>query len=99
MVLESWKNFKQLRIKIWQLLDLFYFRNYICGTILKSSILLWLKGENMEKNRIDWEEYIEDGRFTEPSDGKIYRWRDMIEKSKELGRPLTDEEAEVFRVE
>lgn len=49
MVLESRKNFKQLRIKIWQLLDLFYFRNYICGTILKSSILLWLKGKNTEK--------------------------------------------------
>lgn len=49
MVLGFWKNFKQLRRKIWRLLDLFYCQNYICGTILKSSILLWLKGENMEK--------------------------------------------------
>ena len=41
---------------------------------------------------------MEDGRFTEPSDGKVYRWREMIEKSKVLGRPLTDEETEEFRV-
>lgn len=42
---------------------------------------------------------MEDGIITEPSDGKEHRWREMIEKSKILGRPLTDEEAEEFRVE
>ena len=36
------------------------------------------------------------GRLTEPSDGKRYEWRKMIESSRELGRPLTDEEAEEF---
>ncbi len=43
--------------------------------------------------------YAKDSRLTEPSDGKRYEWRKMIERSKELGRPLTEEEAEKFRVE
>lgn len=43
--------------------------------------------------------YVKDSRLTEPSDDKRYRWRDMIEKSKEVRRPLTDKEAEEFRVE
>lgn len=43
--------------------------------------------------------YAKDSRLTEPSDGKRYSWRDMIARVKELGRPLTDEEAEEFRVE
>lgn len=42
--------------------------------------------------------YAKDSRLTEPSDGKRYEWRKMIELSKELGRPLTEEEAEEFRV-
>lgn len=43
--------------------------------------------------------YATDSRLTEPSDGKRYEWRKMINRSKELGRPLTEEEAEEFRVE
>jgi len=43
--------------------------------------------------------YAKDSRLTEPSDGKRYEWRKMIEFSKELGRPLTDAEAEKFRIE
>lgn len=42
--------------------------------------------------------YAKDSRLTEPSDGKRYEWRKMIELSKELGRPLTEEEAEGFRI-
>ena len=42
--------------------------------------------------------YAKDSRLTEPSDGKRYEWRKMIELSKELVRPLTDEEAEEFRI-
>ena len=42
--------------------------------------------------------YAKDSGLTEPSDGKRYEWRKMIELSKELGRPLTDAEAETFRV-
>ena len=38
--------------------------------------------------------YAKDRRLTEPSDGKRYEWHKMIELSKELGRPLTDEEVE-----
>ncbi len=43
-------------------------------------------------------DYTNDSRLTEPSDGKRYEWRKMIELSKKLGRPLTEEEAEEFRV-
>ena len=43
--------------------------------------------------------YATDSRLTEPSDGKRYEWRKMVERSKELGRPLTEEEAEEFRGE
>ncbi|MCM1234485.1 MAG: hypothetical protein NC489_30665 [Ruminococcus flavefaciens] len=43
--------------------------------------------------------YAKDSRLTEPSDGKRYEWRKMIDLSKKLGRPLTDEEAEKFRID
>lgn len=42
--------------------------------------------------------YAKDGRLTEPSDGKKYEWRKMIERVKQLGRPLTNEESEKFRI-
>ena len=44
------------------------------------------------------EYYLEDGRLTEPSDGKMYRWREMIEYSRQLGRSLTAEEMAPFEV-
>ncbi len=43
--------------------------------------------------------YAKDGRLTGEPDGKRYKWREMIERFKLLGRPLTEEEAEEFRVE
>lgn len=56
----------------------------------------------MEKKTItildDIADYAKDGRLTEPSDGKRYEWRKMIELVKQLGRPLTDKEAEEFRI-
>ncbi len=39
-----------------------------------------------------------DGRLTEPSDGKVYRLREAILLSKQLGRPLTQEEIKQFEV-
>lgn len=42
--------------------------------------------------------YAKDSRLTEPSDGKRYRWQDLLSYFKELGRPLTEEKAEKFRV-
>ena len=36
--------------------------------------------------------------YTEPSDCKHFEWRKMIEKVKELGRPLTDEESKSFEI-
>ena len=44
------------------------------------------------------EKYAKDGRLTEPSDGKRYEWRKMIDEVKRLGRPLTEKESEVFKI-
>ena len=41
--------------------------------------------------------YAKDSRLTGEPDGKRYKWTEMIERFKMLGRPLT-EEAEEFRV-
>jgi len=57
----------------------------------------WLKKTTDYTHDISY--YAKDRRLTEPSDSKRYRWRKMIELSKELGRPLTDTEAEVEQVE
>lgn len=43
-------------------------------------------------------EKMEDGRLTEHSDGKIYRLREAILYSKQLGRSLTDIEMQQFEV-
>lgn len=43
-------------------------------------------------------EAMEDGRLTAPSDGKVYRLREAILKSKQLGRPLTEDEMKKFEV-
>ncbi len=47
---------------------------------------------------IDLEKYAKDTQLTEPSDGKIFDYRKMLELVKRLGRPLTDVEAEQFRI-
>lgn len=47
---------------------------------------------------IDLESFAKDSRLTEPSDGKIFDYRKMLEPVKKLGRPLTDKEAEQFRI-
>lgn len=47
---------------------------------------------------IDLESFAKDSRLTEPSDGKIFDYRKMLELVKKLGRPLTDKEAEQFRI-
>ena len=47
---------------------------------------------------IDLERYMTGSLYTEPSDGKRFEWRKMIEKVKELGRPLTDEESKSFEI-
>lgn len=43
-------------------------------------------------------DYAKDGRLTEPLDKKRYECRKMIDLFQQLGRPLTDEEAELFRI-
>lgn len=56
----------------------------------------------MERNAVDFfgdiTDYAKDGRLNDSSDGKRYEWRKMIELVKQLGRPLTDQEAEQFRI-
>lgn len=47
---------------------------------------------------VNLEQYLHDGRLTEPSDGKRYAWRDMIEQVKSLGRPLSNGEIKRFEV-
>lgn len=47
---------------------------------------------------VNLEQYAQDGRLTEPFDGKCYAWRDMIEYVKSLGRPLSSGEIKRFEV-
>ena len=47
---------------------------------------------------IDLERHMTGSLYTEPSDGRRFEWRKMIEKVKELGRPLTDEESKSFEI-
>jgi hypothetical protein len=42
--------------------------------------------------------YAKDSRLMGESDGKRYQWRKIIERFQLLGRPLTEKEAEEFRV-
>ena len=52
----------------------------------------------MIKNELNLETYVNDSRLTEPSDGVRFEWRKMIEEVKRLGRPLTNEETERFKI-
>lgn len=58
--------------------------------------------ERKEKNVMDkfnkFGEAMPDGRLTAPSDGKVYRLREAILLSKQLGRPLTEAEMKQFEV-
>ncbi len=47
---------------------------------------------------IDIESHTKDGRIAGPSDGKIFDYREMLKLIKILGRPLTEEEAEQYRI-
>lgn len=44
----------------------------------------------------DLESVLTDTRLTKPSN-RSYRWKDMIEEVKRLGRPLTEEEVERYK--
>lgn len=54
----------------------------------------------MERKPVDFTHdisyYAKDSRLTGELDGKRYKWTEMIERFKMLGRPLTEEEAEEF---
>ena len=56
---------------------------------------------NDKVNTIDYDSFgeeMQDGRLTEPSDGKKYRLREAILYSKKLGRPLTEDEMAQFEI-
>jgi hypothetical protein len=55
-------------------------------------------GKSNYGNVIDIEKYSDDTRLTEPSDGKIFDYRRMLDIVNQLGRPLNDKEAEQFRI-
>lgn len=58
--------------------------------------------ERKQKTIIDkfdkFGEKMPDGRLTAPSDSKVYRLREAILLSKQIGRPLTQEELNGFEV-
>lgn len=47
---------------------------------------------------VDIESHAKDGRMAGPSDGKVFDYREMLKLIKILGRPLTEEEAEQYRI-
>lgn len=47
---------------------------------------------------INLEKYANDGRLTEPTDGRVFDYREMRKKVNELGRPLTFEEAKQYEI-
>lgn len=53
----------------------------------------------LDRDRFDkFGEAMPDGRLTAPSDGKVYRLREAILLSKQLGRPLSQDEMKKFEV-
>lgn len=52
-----------------------------------------------DMNKFDnFGEVMPDGRLTVASEGKVYRLREAIRLSEQLGRPLTNEEMKQFEV-
>lgn len=49
-------------------------------------------------NVIDLEKHLTDSRLTEPSDGKRFEWRKMIEEVRKIGRPLTEDETKKYQI-
>ena len=47
---------------------------------------------------VDIESHTQDGRIAGPTNGKIFDYREMLSVIKTLGRPLTEEEAEQYRI-
>lgn len=58
--------------------------------------MLTAKNENSSAHDISY--YALDGRLTAEPDGERYRWSEMIGKYRELGRTLTEDEADAYRV-
>jgi hypothetical protein len=55
--------------------------------------------ETMERVKlIDLEQYSDDGRLTDSSDGSIFDYRRMYEIVELLGRPLSVQEAQEYRI-
>lgn len=50
------------------------------------------------RNIIDLESHLIDGRLAESSHKEKYEWRKMIEEVEGKGRPLTEKELEKFQI-
>ena len=59
--------------------------------------MLTAKKENSSAHDIAY--YAPDGRLTAEPDGKRYRWNEMIGRYRELGRTLTEDEADAYCVQ
>jgi len=57
-----------------------------------------LNANNEYDKIVNLEQYSLDSRLTEPSDGKVYDYRKMLKKINTLGRLLTKEEAENYKL-
>lgn len=55
-----------------------------------------MESDNNKQKSLEY--YSQDTRLTEPSDSKVYDYRRMRKVVAELGRPLTDTEAEKYRL-
>lgn len=49
-------------------------------------------------NVVKLERYVNDSRLTEPSNGKRYNWKKMIDAAEKVGRPLNEKEIESYRI-
>ena len=60
-------------------------------------IILFIENKNYG-HIVDIESHTQDGRIAGPTNGKIFDYRKMVKLVKSLGRPLTEEEAERYRI-
>lgn len=52
----------------------------------------------MSNDIIDLESDFTDSRLTEPSNRQRFKWREIIREVEQLGRPLTEDEIEKYRI-
>lgn len=71
----------------------------ISGQIYEEGVTVMLSAYDRDLSTHDISYYALDGRLTADPDGNRYRWNEMIGKYRELGRALTEDEADAYRVQ